>query len=181
MTVETVNNLLGPLVVVAEVITAILLFSLISKKEKQAKRILTFFSPKALQLSFLVALTSMLGSLYYSEIAGYEPCKLCWYQRILMYPLVLLLGFAHLKKRKDVVDYALLMSLIGSVLAGYHYLLQIGVAPSLGCEAIGYSISCSKQFVLQYGYISIPLMAFSAFAFISTLLIVNKIISGIRK
>ncbi|MDO8452412.1 MAG: disulfide oxidoreductase, partial [bacterium] len=133
-----------------------------------------------LALSFLIALTSMLGSLYYSEVAGYEPCKLCWYQRILMYPLVLLFGFAILKKRKDVTDYALLLSLVGAVIAGYHYLLQRGIVPNIGCAAIGYSVSCSQRFVMQFGYLTIPLMAFSGFALISVLLFVRKVISSKR-
>lgn len=177
LTVDQVNGVLAVLVIVAQVTTGVLLLALLFKKEKKAKEVLSYFSRKAFLFSFLIALSSMLGSLFYSEVAGYGPCKLCWYQRILMYPLVLLFGFAMLRKRKDITDYALLMSLVGAAIAGYHYLLQIGVAPSIGCSAVGYSVGCSQRFVMQYGYITIPLMAFSGFVLISTLLLVKKLTS----
>lgn len=172
--VEIINKILPLLVLLAQGITLVLLLSLLVRKEAQP--VLNFFSRKAFIVSFLVALTSMLGSLYYSDIAGYEPCKLCWYQRILMYPLVFLLGFALLRRRKDVTDYALLLSSMGSALSLYHYLLQIGVAPSIGCEAIGYSVSCSQRFVYSYGYMTIPMMAFAGFTLITVLLLVTKLV-----
>ncbi|MDO8599863.1 MAG: disulfide bond formation protein B [bacterium] len=173
--VEQVNNLLSVLVVISQITVGFLLLSLLFRKKKNVKKILSYFSKKAFLISFLIALTSMLGSLFYSEVAGYGPCKLCWYQRILMYPLVLLFGFALLRKRKDITDYALLMSLVGGVIAGYHYLLQIGLAPNIGCAAIGYSISCSQRFVMQFGYITLPLMSFTGFLIISTMLLVKKL------
>lgn len=172
--VETVNSILPPMVLLAQGTTIVLVLALVLKKEKQAKTILKYFTEKAYLLSFFVALTSMLGSLYYSEVAGYEPCKLCWYQRILMYPLVFLFGFALFKKRRDLTDYALVLSSIGSALSLYHYLLQIGVVPTIGCEAIGYSASCSQRFVFSYGYMTIPMMAFAGFALITVLLIVTR-------
>src|SRR3989344_6213044 len=114
--VEQVNNLLSVLVVISQITVGVLLLSLLFRKKKNVKKILSYFSKKAYLISFLIALTSMLGSLFYSEVAGYGPCKLCWYQRILMYPLVLLFGLALLRKRKDITDYALLMSLVGGVI-----------------------------------------------------------------
>lgn len=174
--VNQVNSVLAVLVIGAQVTTGILLISLLFKKEKKAKEVLSYFSKKAFLLSFLIALSSMLGSLFYSEVAGYGPCKLCWYQRILMYPLVPLFGFAILRKRKDITDYALLLSTVGAVLAGYHYLLQIGAVPSIGCAAVGYSIGCSQRFVMQYGYITLPLMSLTGFALISTMMLVRKLV-----
>ena len=125
------------------------------------------FSPalaqKALWFAFLVALIATAGSLFYSEIAGFEPCKLCWFQRIFMYPQVLLLGMAIWKKERAIADYGILLAVLGALVAGYHYLLQLGIAPNLPCSAVGYSVACSQVFVMNFGYITIPLMSFTAF------------------
>ena len=128
------------------------------------------FSPalaqKALWFAFLVALIATSGSLFYSEVAGFEPCKLCWFQRIFMYPQVLLLGMAIWKKDRHIADYGILLAVLGALVAGYHYLLQLGIAPNLPCSAVGYSVSCSQVFVMNFGYITIPLMSFTAFLLI---------------
>lgn len=113
---------------------------------------------------FAIALIATLGSLFYSEIAGYNPCTFCWYQRIFMYPQIVLLGLAFWIKDQKIYWYSLGLSIIGFLLAFYHYLLQLGVVQSSSCSAVGYSESCSKVFVLQFGYITIPLMAVTAFA-----------------
>ena len=118
------------------------------------------------QNAFLVSLGATVGSLFLSEIAQFEPCKLCWFQRIFMYPQVFLLGIALWKKDLGIYTYSIALSAIGAIIAGYHYLLQIGVAPALPCSAVGYSADCSQRFILQFGYITIPLMAFSAFLLI---------------
>jgi len=120
-----------------------------------------------LTLSLLVALTSTAGSLYYSEILLYTPCRLCWFQRIFMYPLVLILFIAWLRNDLQVARYVLPMSLIGAMIAGYHYYLQFfDVATSCGVEAV----SCSAKYTFQYGYISIPMMALTGFLLILVLL-----------
>lgn len=77
-----------------------------------------------LHLSWFVALTATLGSLYFSEILHYIPCKLCWYQRILMYPLVIILGIAAVRKERHMYIYALPMSIWGAGISLYHYLMQ---------------------------------------------------------
>ncbi|OGZ79497.1 MAG: hypothetical protein A2312_00255 [Candidatus Staskawiczbacteria bacterium RIFOXYB2_FULL_32_9] len=135
-----------------------------------------FFGKYALFFAFVVVLIATLGSLFYSEVAGYEPCKLCWFQRILMYPQVIILGMAFLKKDIGVVSYSIVLSAIGVVIAGYHYLLQIGVASSsVGCSVVGYSISCAQRFVMGFGYITIPMMAFTAFLLIIVFMVTLKL------
>ncbi len=128
----------------------------------------------ALRGALIVALIATLGSLFYSEIAHYTPCLLCWYQRIFMYPQVILLGIAVWKKDTSVAIYSLALSIIGVALALYHYLLQLGVAPELPCAAIGYSAACSQRFVLTFGYITIPLMALTAFFLIIVSMVTAK-------
>ena len=122
-----------------------------------------FLSKYGLLFAFITVLVATMGSLFYSEIAGYAPCELCWYQRIFMYPQVFLLGFALFKKDKGIIKYAILLSLIGVCIAIYHHLMQIGAVNSLSCPVVGYSVSCAKLFVMKFGYITLPIMASSAF------------------
>lgn len=157
--VSFVNQMLSVLTVLGQLlILASVVYLLLWKKT---------FSPalaeKALWFAFLVALVATSGSLFYSEVAGFEPCKLCWFQRIFMYPQVLLLGMALWKKDRGIADYAMALAVLGALVAGYHYLLQLGIAPNLPCSAIGYSASCSQRFIMNFGYITIPLMSFTAF------------------
>ncbi|MBI4250324.1 disulfide bond formation protein B [Candidatus Uhrbacteria bacterium] len=123
---------------------------------------------------FIIALIAMLGSLFYSEIAGYEPCKLCWLQRIFMYPQTILMALAIAWRTGVIANACGVLSGIGAFIAGYHYLLQVGVVKGVECGAVGYSVACSKVFVMNYGYITIPLMAFSAFILIFLLSIIRK-------
>lgn len=116
--------------------------------------------------AYVVALIATLGSLTYSDVAGYTPCKLCWYQRILMYPQVFLYLTAMMIKDKVIAYYGIVLSVIGALLAGYHYLLQVGILETTSCSTVGFSISCSENFGTTFGYITIPMMALSAFGLI---------------
>ena len=168
-----VNQILSILTVAGQ---AIVLLILILYFFDVKNPILAFFSKNSIKFSFIVALVAMLGSLFFSEVAGYEPCKLCWFQRIFMYPQVFLLGLALWKKEIVVAARnSILLSSIGAVIAAYHYLLQIGIAPELPCAATGYSVACSQRFIMSFGYITIPMMAFTAFLLILAFLLSNRI------
>jgi disulfide bond formation protein DsbB len=132
----------------------------------QREKIGAFAVKYAVPVTFFVALTATFGSLFYSDVLGYTPCKLCWFQRICMYPQVVLLAIAWWKKDSGVGKYSLSLSVIGIVLAVYHYYLQLGGDPLVPCSTVGYSVSCSQRFILEYGYITIPMMALTAFALI---------------
>lgn len=169
-----VNGMLGILTIVAQIgFIGLLLVWFFGRREKVAE----FLSIHGTILAFLITLVATLGSLTYSDILGYEPCKLCWFQRIFMYPQVLILGMAVWGKHKGsraLLDTAFVLSIVGALVALYHYLMQLGLVPEGSCDAVGYSVSCAKVFVLNFGYITIPLMAFSAFIFISLILSVQK-------
>ena len=117
----------------------------------------------------VVAITATLGSLYYSEVAGYIPCTLCWYQRILMYPLVAVLLVGLISRDDLLPRYVLPLSLIGIVIASYHYLLQIGVISSSNVCTTG--VPCSGRFVNWLGFITIPLQSLTAFTLITLAMI----------
>ncbi len=127
----------------------------------------------AMQLALLVAIVAMSGSLFFSDVALYEPCKLCWLQRIFMYPLVAILAVALWKKDNEVWRYTLALAVPGMILAGYHYLTQIGIKISSACAANG-GVDCTVKIFTSYGLITIPLMAFTAFALIIIFALINK-------
>lgn len=131
-----------------------------------AGNIIAFLGKQAILISLIVALVATLGSLFFSDVAGYTPCKLCWYQRILMYPMVLLLGRAYLLRDHRIAGYTMMLSGVGGIIALYHYYLQLGGSIIIPCSTVGYSVSCTENFVLTYGYITIPVMSLTAFLLI---------------
>jgi len=153
---------------------AIILLNIISFFINRNKKIISFFSKKAFFFSLIISLTATIGSFFYSEITDFEPCKLCWLQRIFMYPQIIILSAAILtKKNEKIITYiSLILSIIGIIIAGYHYLYQLNIAPEFYCSKNNYSsISCSQVFVKQFGYITIPMMSLTAFSFIVVLMI----------
>ena len=123
-------------------------------------------------LAFCVALSAMLGSLYYSEVVGFVPCTLCWYQRILMYPLTLISLVGILKQDEYLPNYILPFSVIGIGVSTYHYLIQVGVLPHPSACTIG--VPCNAQYVHYFGFVTIPFMALTAFILITGLMLFTK-------
>jgi disulfide bond formation protein DsbB len=129
-------------------------------------------APYALPLALAVSTTATLGSLYYSEIADFPPCKLCWYQRIAMYPLALVLGIAALRRDVGIRWYALPLAVIGIGISTYHYLLErFPDSISAGCSL---DIPCDTVWVWKFGFLSIPGMAWVGFALVITLLLLAR-------
>lgn len=121
------------------------------------------------ELALFVAFIATSGSLYMSNILGWEPCTMCWYQRILIYPLVVVLAVGVLLEKKDVEDYALPLTLIGLPIAFYHALLQRYTQYlSSGCSPT--AISCATEYTFHYNYITVPGLAFTALLVIGLLL-----------
>ncbi len=122
-------------------------------------------------IAWAIALTATLGSLYFSELAKYVPCHLCWYQRIAMYPMAVILLVAAL--RRDVragVQYAFVFPIVGALISIYHiYLEDNPNAQPPGCKVGG--TTCATKWIDKFGYITIPVLALTAFAAILTLLI----------
>lgn len=168
-TLLTLATLATDVVIIAWIV--LWTIALVWPSAKSLRRTIAHFvGPQARLIAFVVALVSMSGSLFYSEIAQYTPCLLCWYQRIAMYPQVLILGLSIALDDRRGILYAAAFSCIGAILAAYHYYIQIGGPTILPCSAVGYSASCSQRFAAEYGYITIPMMALSAFVAILILL-----------
>ena len=160
---------LSVLTVIGLVIAAVLIVSLLMETfQKRPTASVSWCARHALPLMLIVATTATLGSLFFSDIAGWNPCKLCWYQRIFMYPQVLLLLIALWKKDRNIAVYVLALSVIGMLVAAHHYSEQVAlamqpVADSLvPCDASG--VSCAKTEIrFTFGFITLPMMAFTAF------------------
>jgi disulfide bond formation protein DsbB len=165
---SSVNMLWGALSIVAQALVVLLIAARFSPKLRDSA-FGRFFKERGLLVAFIVATLATLGSLIYSDVIGYQPCKLCWFQRIFMYPQVLLMGMALCRKDPSMKLYGLVMSGIGALIAAFHYTGQLGLTP-LPCSAVGISVSCSERFVMEFGYITIPMMALSAFALIAATL-----------
>lgn len=157
------ENIIVVLIVISQILSILYIAGFIIKKKNPTSSFVKLLGDNGFKLAFIVALVSSLGSLFYSDILGYEPCKFCWFQRIFMYPQVIFLGIALWRKEWNLYYHSIVFSVIGGLLALNHYILQTTGSSILPCSAVGYSVSCSKVFVMHLGYITIPLMAFSGF------------------
>jgi disulfide bond formation protein DsbB len=127
--------------------------------------------PVANELALSVAGVTMAGSLYLSEVAHFTPCVLCWYQRIALYPLVVLFTVAALR-RDDVVPYALVLTGVGGAISIYHMLVER--IPSLGSSTCDPSNPCSLIWTERFGYLTIPTMALSASALVAVIALTGR-------
>src|SRR3989338_10531699 len=172
LTAQSVNLFLSQLTLLSGALLVLGLFTgayaILSGNLKKflAYPLFRFLASRFLILSFIVALAATLGSLFYSEIAGYTPCKLCWYQRILMYPQAVMLGIAAARKDNGIVLYGLVLSGIGAAIAAYHYLLQIGLVDEIApCTTVGYSVSSPEKLTLTTAFFRFPFFCLLGFLF----------------
>ena len=117
-----------------------------------------------------IAIVAMAGSLFFSEYADFVPCPLCWYQRIAMYPLVVVLGIAAYRRDVDAAArYGIPLAVIGALIAAYHTYVEINPDAEAGfCEVGG--VSCATKWIEVFGYVTIPVLSLTAFLAIATLL-----------
>jgi disulfide bond formation protein DsbB len=173
VTVDEVTLVFAVLAVVAEaIVAASVLLWLASRASPAAGRLLesarSFLGPDGLALALVVAVVATSGSLYLSEVAHFVPCRLCWAQRFVMYPLVPILGVATWRRRLAVRRFAVPFALVGAAISTYHVLLER--FPTLESGACDPKNPCTLIWVERFGYLTIPTMAWSAFTLIATLL-----------
>ncbi|HSH79865.1 MAG TPA: disulfide oxidoreductase [Herpetosiphonaceae bacterium] len=120
-------------------------------------------------VALLIACVAMVGSLFFSEVLRWPPCLLCWYQRILMYPLTLILAIGILRRDRGLHLYVLPFSLFGACVSLYHYLLtKTDWLPPPPCTS---GIPCTVDYLDWFGFINIPFLALTAFLIISVMLV----------
>ncbi len=122
---------------------------------------------------FFISLVATICSMVYSNVVGYPPCDLCWYQRIFMYPTVFMTFYALVKRQSlaSIRPHLILLTVIGGIISIVHNIIYyVGYNP-LPCSA---TASCTARYVFEFGFATIPLMAFMSFALVFTVLMLSK-------
>jgi disulfide bond formation protein DsbB len=166
------NSILSVLALLGQIFIIVLFIFLLFFRKSQPK-LTKIIDRSFIPLAFVVALVATMGSLYYSQIAKFTPCELCWFQRIFIYPQVILLGMAWLKKEKHILDYSLVMIAIGTIISIYHNYIYFTAKPTGFCSIV---TPCTQQYIVGLGYITIPLLALTSLVLMGLLLLNKKMI-----
>ena len=171
LSAETLNFWLA-LGTVAMQVGTVALFALFFLRKRIAgfEGLVAFVRTWGMWLGLMIALFASALTLYYSEILGFPPCPLCWWQRVFLYPQVALFALALWRKERLIADYSIALSVVGLGFALYHHALQILPSGSLPCPAEG-TVSCAQRFIFEFGYITFPMMAATLFAFLIALML----------
>ncbi|MBM3731048.1 MAG: disulfide bond formation protein B [Actinobacteria bacterium] len=177
MDTETMQLLSVLLALFAAGGTLVLLVArLAAARSRGAANFVVVCRPLALPLAFIVAGFATFGSLWFSEAAKYNPCKLCWYQRIAMYSLVVVLGVALGRRwiagrrlpagdaflsQREITPYAVVLAALGSVVSVYHYLLEWN--PTWESNVCSLDVPCTTIWFREFGFVTLPLMALCGF------------------
>jgi disulfide bond formation protein DsbB len=170
MTVQTANlffSLLARASALLAVAVVVLAIAAKASPGGGADRVLAEIRPIALWLAFLIAATATGGSLYYSEVAHFEPCRYCWYQRIAMYPQALILGIAAFRRDTAIKVYVIPLAAIGAAVSTYHYYIERFPKAGGSCSA---TVPCNTPWFEQWGFVTLAFMALTGFAAIIALL-----------
>ena len=135
------------------------------------KNLISYIRNYALYIGFIQAWIAVLGSLYFSEIKHWTPCVLCWYQRIFMFPIAIILAVAIIRKDKNVAYYVLPLSILGALVGFYQYLLQMTALKQINLISCSSLEPCSAIQVIYIGFITIPFLSMSAFIIIGLIML----------
>lgn len=177
MSTDTVTLFFALLAVMAFAIAVgIVAIGLLGMSDRGAgvrAQVFAAFRGLELWLAFAVAGTATLGSLYLSEVAHFVPCTLCWYQRIAMYPLAIILLIAAIRRDHRIRIYVATLATIGAVISIYHRLVQAfpNIEGGASCDPTN---PCSAAYVEQFGFITIPTMALAGFLCILALVWLDR-------
>lgn len=168
--VETVNYILS----IGTIALQLLCFAIIAVFlffRNRDNVFLKFLKDYTFIFGFFSALGAMALSLFYSSVVGFPPCELCWMQRIFIYPQVILFGMELWKREKVIVDYSLVLAFIGTMISLFHIYVEHGGASSLACATgSATEVSCAVRYIYEFGYITMPVMAFSMGVFLILIL-----------
>lgn len=123
--------------------------------------------------AWVLVSVSILGSLFFSYVMEFAPCVLCWYQRICLFPLVIIMATGLFPFDKRVVKYSLPLAIAGWIIAFYHNLLYSGIIPQ-ELQPCTQGVSCTEKYIDLFGFLTIPMLALISFSIIITLLILLK-------
>ena len=143
-----------------------------------ARPVLAQLRGAAVWLAWLVAASAMAGSLYFSEVQNLVPCKMCWFQRICMYSLVVVLLVGALRRDAAVRWYAVPLASIGLLISSYHYLIEWH--PQLEAGSCDITAPCSVPYFRVFGFVSLSFMAACGFAAIIALLTIPRSVTSLQ-
>lgn len=146
---------------------ALVAIALAARSTASARRVALTISPASGWLAWLVAAGATAGSLYFSEVANFTPCRLCWFQRVFMYPMAIVLLVAALRRDRGARWYALPLCAIGAAVSLYHYLIEWNPQWEGGACDVG--VPCSVVWFREFGFVSLPFMALCGFVAIAVL------------
>lgn len=159
-------NVVTAIVSILLVIWSIKIFFLATPWGMHFPRLRNFLARYRTMLGAVITIVSVFGSLYYSEIMHYEPCPLCWWQRMFIYASAVVLLVAWARKKNDAYQYVLWLSLAGIVFAINNLLLIWFPGAGIACDAVEL---CTKLYVNTFGFVTIPFMSFSVLLFLISL------------
>ncbi len=175
-------NASSVITVIADAFVLMLLIILLTPLQDRGwgKTVARFFGRRAVHYAFAVGLVSVAGSLFFSNIAGFEPCELCWIQRGLLYTLTVVLAAGFIlrrtERRRAIEKFmrmaGLVLSGIGVPVAVYNVWLQLGGGALIPCSATG--PSCSYVYFIRFGYVTIPTMSLTAFLLIIAFMLLGE-------
>lgn len=172
--VETLNQLLSLGTIFLQIAVVALLLNLVVFRS-HSNQILEFFKKYTFVFGFVIALSSTMLSLFYSNVVGFPPCELCWINRIFIYPQVILFGMELYKRDRAIIDQSLVLAIFSALTSIFHVYVENGGAASLACATGGpATVSCATLYVYEFGYITIPVMALTTAVFTILLLINYK-------
>lgn len=163
-----IQNLIPYLVLASHILLVILLVSVVQKN-----RLALWVGRNALILGFLVALGAFAGSLFYSEIVGFEACVLCWWQRAFIYPQLVIFAVALWYKDTRAFVYSFWLTIAAGIVALYQTYANLGGTSLLSCTSA--EGACSKIYVMEFGYITIPTMSLTVVLYLLLLYWLNRI------
>jgi len=150
------------------VVISYLVIWIAARRSEAAARLLVtvngYLAGYELLFGAIVAGVATFGSLYLSEVAHLIPCTDCWYQRIAMYPIFVILLIAATKRDRNIGVYATTLAAIGGIISVYHYLIQW--FPNLEGTSCTTAVPCTGVWFRVFGFISIPYLALSAFTLV---------------
>ena len=161
--VEVIQAFVPFLVLASHILLVVIIFS---------RSLRSFINRDILLFGLLITLGAVVGSLFYSEVVGFEACVLCWWQRLFLYPQAVLFSVAYLKNDRSVFSYSVPLSILAGVIALYHSYVYWGGESILSCTSLGGA--CSKIYVYAFGYITIPVMSLTVALYLLLLAWINK-------
>ena len=169
---QAVTEVLSVFTILVHFLLFVVIIAALTPRNPASNRVIGLVQKHILALGFFTVASALASSLFYSVIANFTPCSLCWWQRIFLFPQLILFGLAFKKKDRAILPYVLWLSVIGGLIALYHTYIQFGGIQFLPCPATG--ISCTQRFFLEFGYITIPTMSLTIFVALITFLLIAR-------